>query len=236
MIQHDEGLYHGPRDLVDEALSSSLGKIVVSSWLCDVLKERAGQTAPLLLNPYDRKQFYEYPKKNHDTVNILLLDHSFNWKGTEEGLSLVRRVQERYPRVRCVGFGRRREKVAELYDEFHFDPSQENLRGVYGEADIFLCTSWDEGFGLPSLEAMACGTAVVTYDNGGSRDFAVDLKTAFVAPRRDTAALEEKLIRAVTDEGERARIARAGHVFVEKMATWEEQTDELIHILNSSHA
>ena len=54
---------------------------------------------------------------------------------------------------------------------------------------IYLCPSWDEGLGMPSMEAMACGSALVTYDNGGSRDYAHDGETALVAPRRDLPAL-----------------------------------------------
>ncbi len=236
MIQHDEGMYHGSRELVDRALASSLGKIVVSTWLRDIVKERTGQLADLLINPVDRKQFFEFPKEKHDTINILFLDHTFQWKGTEEALSLVRGLQVQYPNVRCIGFGRRRPNVAELYDHFYFDPPQTKLREIYGEADIFLCPSWDEGFGLPSLEAMACGTAVVTYDNGGSRDFAFDGRTAFVAAHRDIKSLQKKLEFAITHPEERARVGRAGHEFSLSMPTWEDQVDALIKILDQSHA
>ena len=40
----------------------------------------------------------------------------------------------------------------------------EMLRKYYSNADIFVYLSIDEGFGLPPLEAMACGTNVVVSD------------------------------------------------------------------------
>ena len=40
--------------------------------------------------------------------------------------------------------------------------SEEELPTLYAQADLFLFASLNEGFGLPPLEAMACGTAVVT--------------------------------------------------------------------------
>lgn len=42
--------------------------------------------------------------------------------------------------------------------------STENLATLYAAADVFVSTSWGEGFGLTLLEAMACGTPVVATD------------------------------------------------------------------------
>ena len=42
---------------------------------------------------------------------------------------------------------------------------------------------------MPSMEAMACDTALVTFDTGGCRDYARDGETALVARRRDVADL-----------------------------------------------
>jgi glycosyltransferase involved in cell wall biosynthesis len=235
MVQHDEGLYHGAREDVDRALQSPLHKIVVSSWLADVVRERAHQESYLLLNTFDRSQFFISKKPPHETVRILVLDHTYAWKGTEEALRMVRTLQKKCPQIRLVGMGRRRGDVARLYDEYHFDPSQNQIQHVYAGADIYLSTSWDEGFGLPSLEAMACGTAVVTYDNGGSRDFAHDGETAFVAPRRDENALSSKLELAVQDTELRATIAKQGNIFVLGMPTWQEQGKKLESILEQKN-
>lgn len=48
------------------------------------------------------------------------------------------------------------------------------LAALYSKASVFVSTSAWEGFGLPLLEAMACGTPVVTTDSGGIRDFCED--------------------------------------------------------------
>ena len=74
---------------------------------------------------------------------------------------------------------------------------------------------------------MACGAALVTYDNGGCRDYATDGVTALVAPRRDVAALGKALGRAVEDRALRQRLAAAGHALVTRQFRWERAAERL---------
>ncbi|MGN6564571.1 MAG: glycosyltransferase, partial [Thermomicrobiales bacterium] len=45
-------------------------------------------------------------------------------------------------------------------------PPRDELIALYNLADFFVFPSWYEGFGLPALEAMACGTPVIASDRG----------------------------------------------------------------------
>jgi glycosyltransferase involved in cell wall biosynthesis len=81
------------------------------------------------------------------------------------------------------------------------------------------------------MEAMACGAALCTYDNGGSRDYAIDGRTALVAPRRDLDALTRGLSRLLEDAELRRRVAREGQDFVRTQFDWERATARLESIL-----
>ena len=60
---------------------------------------------------------------------------------------------------------------------------------LYSSAYIFVFPSRAEGLGLPPLEAMACRTPVILTDNGGSREYAINLYNSIVVPRDNYKAL-----------------------------------------------
>jgi glycosyltransferase involved in cell wall biosynthesis len=97
------------------------------------------------------------------------------------------------------------------------------LAGLYAGALAFAMPSLYEGFGLPCLEAMACGTPVVASDRAALPETCGD--AALLADPTDPEAFAAALVRAATDAAERTRLAAAGR---ERAAafTWQ-RTAEL---------
>ncbi len=223
LIQHYESLYIGPPKTVDSTYSLPLRKIVVSTWLREIMHEKFGSHAEVLIPPVDPDLFHPVPVTvKTPRPRVLMLHSESPWKGVADGMEAVAIVKRRVPQLYLVGFGVRPPREALPYDEFHVNLPQEELAILYSGCDIYLCSSWDEGLGLPSMEAMACGTALVTYDTGGCRDYARDEETALVARRRDVADLAAKLERMAVDAELRARIAAAGRAFIRTAFDWEQ--------------
>jgi len=231
-VQHYESLYHGEPAAVDATYRLPLRKIVISTWLRDVMRERFGSEAELLVTPVDPALFRAVPVSIATSrPRVLMLHHEYAWKGTADGFEAVARVKRRLPELRLVGFGVTAPRALLAYDEFHANPPQGRLASLYSGCEIYLCPSWDEGLGMPPMEAMACGAALVTYDNGGCRDYARDGETALVARRRDVADLAAKLERLALDPGLRARIAAAGSAFVQSAFEWGRAVRRMEEIL-----
>ena len=230
LIQHDERLYHGKSDEVTDAYKLPFKFIAVSTWVKERLKKDFNKDAELLLNTLDKNIFYlREIKKSDCDIRILMLHHTYEWKGVAEGVEIVNSLKEKYKNIKLIMYGARQEAVE--CDEYYYKPFGKKTAELFSECDIFLCPSWDEGFGLPSLEAMACGCALATYDNGGSRDFAFHNKTALVAERRNKKDLKNKLELLVKDNELRKQIARNGCQFVKKIPTLKEQARKMELIL-----
>jgi glycosyltransferase involved in cell wall biosynthesis len=233
-IQHYESLHHGDPSEVDATYRLPLAKIVISSWLADIMATKFSSPAAVIVTPVDPLLFHPVPADSGDgRLRILMLHHEYEWKGVADGVEAVTSVKRRRPDVAFVGFGIKRPPRARPYDEFFENLPQERLSWLYSRCPIYCCPSWDEGLGMPPMEAMACGAALATYDNGGSRDYAVDGRTALVAPRRDVDALARALARLVEDDGLRARLARQGRELVTTRFDWDRATAQLEALLAS---
>jgi glycosyltransferase involved in cell wall biosynthesis len=82
------------------------------------------------------------------------------------------------------------------------------LQRWYVHASVFAFPSLDEGFGLPVLEAMACGLAVLTSDNSALPEVAGD--AALLVDPQDTAALAHGLQLITGNEDLRRELAARG--------------------------
>jgi glycosyltransferase involved in cell wall biosynthesis len=112
-------------------------------------------------------------------------------------------------------------------------PRQESLRDIYSSADVFVSSSTFEGFGLPGLEAMACGVPVVTTDSGGVREYAIHDETAVLVTPKEPEALAAAIIRVLKDEKLRQRLIKNGLKKVKEF-DWEKSIDLLEKIFIES--
>ncbi len=84
----------------------------------------------------------------------------------------------------------------------------EELPLWYGAATVFVYPSLFEGFGLPVLEAMACGTPVLCSDTASLGEVVGD--AAWKVPPEDTEALAQGLAGLLSDPGLRTQLAGRG--------------------------
>jgi glycosyltransferase involved in cell wall biosynthesis len=99
--------------------------------------------------------------------------------------------------------------------------------GVYHLARLLVFPSWFEGFGVPVIEAMACGTPVVASNASAVPEVAGD--AAILFPPADAAALERALIDVLSQPELHAELRRRGLARAAKF-TWNEAAAKHVEV------
>ena len=105
----------------------------------------------------------------------------------------------------------------------------ETLAGLYANASLFVLPSLDEGFGLPALEAMACGAPVVVSDGGALPGVVAEAGRVFCLS--NPAELANALTECLSDESLRQSLREKGLERVSQFS-WQSTADIVWKHLN----
>ena len=100
-----------------------------------------------------------------------------------------------------------------------------DLPALYSAADVFALPSLYEGFGIPVLEAMACGLPVVCADNSSLPEAAGD--AALLVKALDEQALADAILRLVEDSALRSQLRERGFEQARRF-TWQDAATTLL--------
>jgi glycosyltransferase involved in cell wall biosynthesis len=210
-----------------EAYSAPCPKICVASWL---VEEGRHQGVP------EQQLVHVPPGISHDKFRIrtpideraplvVYCHNQHRQKRARLAVEALEELHRSHPGVPVIAFGALAppDNLPDFID-YRRDPPQDMLvNEILGRASVFLQTSVVEGLGLPAIEAMACGAALVTTDNGGSRDYALPGRTAMVVDGNDefvTLELARAMAALIDDETTRIRLATAGAEHVRSTFDW----------------
>ena len=188
-----------------------LKKIVISRWLSKLVAEE-GSESIIVPNGFDSSVYkLTIPIEEKDKFLVSMLYHVNVKKDTNVGMAAVKLAKKRIPELRLVMFGAY-PKPENLPDwvEYHRSPSRKTHLEINNRASIYVGCSRIEGWGLTIGEAMMCGQAVACTDNDGYKEMATDNANALVTPVGDVDALAASIVRLVSDDQLRHRLASKG--------------------------
>ncbi|HVE94463.1 MAG TPA: glycosyltransferase family 4 protein [Acidimicrobiales bacterium] len=155
-------------------------------------------------------------------------------KGLADAIQAVQMLHDEFgSELRIRSFGRRERPEVPPFVEQVISPSDAELRAFYNSLAVFMFPSRYEGWGLPGMEALACGAALVTADCVGMRDYAIEGVTARVVAAGDSRELATATAALLRDRSERERLALAGGAHVQRY-TWDEAGAALDSLIRSN--
>ncbi len=98
---------------------------------------------------------------------------------------------------------------------------------LYSMADVFAFPSFFEGFGVPPLEAMACGAPVITSNTSSLPEVVGD--AALLIDPHNTSELAQAMIRLLEDETLREEIRQKGYTRAQ-LFTWPKSASKMLSV------
>ena len=153
-----------------EAWHRPIFKLSISKKLAEDIKNETGHKVfEIVPDGVNIKEYYS----NNDYDNRDGVTSSFRPRYSKDPNNIIRifnNLKKNLPEAELRCFGTVRPKGLTKNVEYSVLPSVENARKIYSKSRVFFLPSIEEGFGLPILEAMACGVPVVATKSGGPQD------------------------------------------------------------------
>lgn len=194
-------------------------KVTIRPHLKELIESRFGQPCHDVGNGIDLKCFFSGERRESRKPYRVLVVGPWEWpfKGIPYALDGLRQLRQRRSDIRVVRASRlpqsEAEQALEVVNEYYCNVDPCEMPALYRECDLYVSASTEaEGFGLPAMEAMACGVPCVLTAIPSYLSFCKEQHYALFVPPRDPAAVAEAVDRVLSDPELGGRLRTAGLV------------------------
>ena len=92
-VQHHESLWTREKGKAQATYHMPFKKMVISTWLKNILKEQYQQEAEVLVTPVNQDSFYKEDKDESVVSRVCMLHHDYDWKGYKDAIAAVKKVR-----------------------------------------------------------------------------------------------------------------------------------------------
>lgn len=169
--------------------------VMVSDWLKEMKKDSFLREIPgvVIHNGIDLDVFSPEHSSSKDKRYILAVANVWTReKGWDDIMSLREIISDD---IEIIMVGLNDKQMANLpkgIKGFRRTQSLRELKTLYSNASAFINPTWGDNFPTTNIEALACGTPVITYRTGGSPE-AIDSNTGIVVEQGDVQGLKKAI-------------------------------------------
>ena len=228
-VRYCHGFDTSDFELTRKVWSGTMATISVSNTLVPKLQEYSGEEVMAVIPNGVRKEQYFIEERNRDGIGMVYEEHPN--KSPEDAKKLYFIIRERWPDLPVYVFSTSFRPSCISPSSYWYYPSIQKARELYNRAKIWLSPSRMEGFGLPLLEAMACGAACISTDNPGGRELIQHGINGYLVPTGQPEAFIPSIELLLNNENLRKKIVIEGLKTVDRFS-WSNATDKMEDFLH----
>jgi glycosyltransferase involved in cell wall biosynthesis len=230
--------------LVSEALKENFG---IEEWINDIEKCRViynGARVGNVLSSQTPNEAVEESQADAKRGTPLLLTVGFlnKPKGHAYVLRALPDLLKNFPKLvyRIVGDGSERSELERLVEELEIQAHVAFLGELRHEeamcemaaCDIMVMPSWNEGFGVVYLEAMAHGKPVIGTQGEGAAKLIEREKVGLTVPAQDAAAITHAVYEILSNRELAQAMGQRGREVVAAQFTWSHNAEQMLNLYN----
>jgi len=211
--------------------------IAISKPIIDIIREQTGKRAHLMPAAINKERFHRRPRPAAGPRKRVLLvgNYLMPYKGMRDALDAIEMLSNEIPvELVLVTQEERGRKLFDRYSfakEVHFCPAESEVPEIIASCDVYCCSSWYEGLGLPALEAFLCGIPVVSTRTIGVGDYAEDGVNLLLANPNDPRDIRDKVRTVLTDDALAQRLVEGGLTTMDGRYEWSTTRDSFLNAI-----
>jgi len=233
---------------IEKVINFSKKTIVVSNQLKKIGEKKLKiESAKLVvvpngidLNDIHPQNENDFSDKYQNKKIILSVSYLIKRKGVDYNIKAIAKLIDKYPDIIClvIGDGEERKNLEELVQKMNLKkyvkflgqlPHDEAMEYI-SICDIFSLPSWDEGFGIVYIEAMAHGKPAIACQGQGIEDVIKDKETGILVEPKNVNNLTKVIDFLLLNPKEAKEIGEMGQKIVLENYTWSQVVEKIINI------
>jgi glycosyltransferase involved in cell wall biosynthesis len=220
MIQDYES-WLGHEDFIHESYKlKNTTNIVITSHLKKIVDEISNRNTALIFNATDSHKFgIDIPIEKRKPHTITMLYSAEPRKGSAYGLEALNIVKQKYPdlKVNLFSVFKMPPRLPKYITYFR---NSKDIRYIYNSSAIYFTPSNTEGWGLPCVESMMCGCALICTNVEGHLEYAFDNDTALLVNPKNPKQMADRIMELIQNQEKRIQIAIKGNEYVKRFS-WD---------------
>lgn len=233
--QGDFHLYDWEQDQVPESVKNAVNRqytlapyiATVSGKIAELIKTKFGREAQIFHNALDTTVFYPKERQQSPAKKYMLIvgREQTPFKGIADLKKVQELLKQRGYEIELLWITQ--QQPLNYQGEVVINPPFKTIGELYRRAFVYVCGSYYEAFPLPPLEAMACGTPVITTKNIGVQEYAQDGVNCLMAEPGDIEGLADRVIQLLADQDLYCHLQQGGYQTANHFK-WEKIAKQLL--------